>query len=370
MNPDADSVAIQVIQLALFILISLFLILIVIVSIRRVMLRRWSVRMAEADKKILPILYQYLDSEITKVEFSKNLMNRFEVVAAFKNTNVLIDNFEGEQKDKLKSLLDLDQFNGYFKKGLRSSSTIKIAQACMYFEKKGQTEDDVIGRLKSLQYHSYPIIKYGATLALINTDDQNLRDEALKVFIHSGDIASMAVNDVIYKYCNLHSNQNLAADTLFRYLSDVSTPVSNAAYIVKMIPELGYYRLSEDLVSFFKFPFEDDHSGQLTSALIDTLSEISGSHILELVDETKTWRSDHTNVRLSTAKWIDKFYSADLDPILITLANDHDLDVRINAQMALLKSHDKESLHIHIDEKYRLEWIEIKDKGGSYVDTN
>ena len=370
MNPDVDSIAIQIIQIVLFVLISLFLILIVIVLIRRVLLKKWAINMKKAEEKILPILYEYLDSDITKDEFSQHLRNRFEVISAFKNTNVLIDNFDGEQKKKLKNLLNLSQFNNYFKKGLRSTSTIKIAQACMYYEKKDQTEDSVIHRLKTLQFHSYPVIKYGATLALINTDDQNIRDEALKVFIYSGDIASMAVNDVIYKYCNLHDNPNQASDMLFRYLSDAATPVSNAEYIVRMIPELGYYQLADDLVTFFKFPFQNDSKGLLTSALIDTLSEISNENLLELVDNTKTWKSEHIPVRLSTAKWIYKFYSVDLDPVLIVLANDPDLDVRINAQMALLKSHNKTSLHKKIDKKYQQEWVEIKDTGGSYVDTD
>lgn len=370
MNPDVDSVAIQAIQIALFVLISLFLTLIVIVLIRRVLLKKWAEKMQKAEEKILPILYEYLDSDITLDEFAKHLSNRFEVISAFKNTNTLIDNFDGEQKAKLKNLLNLDQFNNYFNKGLRSKSTIKIAQACMYYEKKDQTEDSVIHRLKILQFHNYPVIKYGSTLALINTDDQDIRDEALKVFIYTDNIASMAVNDVIHKYCNLHENPNQAANMLFRYTSDVATPISNAEFIVRMIPVLGYYQLADDLVTFFKFPYQNDIKGQLTSALIDTLSEFSDANLLELVPHTKTWRSEHIPVRLSTAQWIQKFYSSDLDPILVVLANDHDLDVRINAQMALLKSHDKVSLHKNIDEKYQQEWIEIKDTGGSYVDTD
>lgn len=370
MSPDVDSVAIQVIQIVLFVLFSLFLVLIGVVLIRRVLLKKWAVKMQQAEEKILPILYEYLDSDITKDEFSRQLKNRFEVITAFKNANILIDNFDGEQKVKLRNLLNLNQFNAYFKKGLRSASTIKIAQACMYYEKKDQAEEAVIHRLKTLQFHNYPVIKYGATLALINAGEQDIRDEALKVFIYTDNIASMAVNDVIYKYCNLHKNPNQAANMLFRYASDVATPVSNAEFIIRMIPVLGYYQLADDLVTFFKFPYQNDIKGQLTSALIDTLSEFSDANLLELVPHTKTWRSEHIPVRLSTAKWIQKFYSSDLDPILVVLANDHDLDVRINAQMALLKSHDKLSLHKDIDEKYQQEWIEIKDTGGSYVDTD
>ena len=370
MNPDVESVAIHIIQIVLFALISLFLILMILVLFRRVMLKKWAKKMEDAEEKILPILYEFLDGDITKEEFSRNLKNRFEVIAAFKNTNVMIDNFDGEQKAKLKNLLNLSQFNNYFKKGLRSGSTIKIAQACMYYEKKDQTEDSVIHRLKSLQFHHYPVIKYGATLALINTDDQNIRDEALKKFVMTGDIASMAVNDVIYKYCNLHNNRTKAANTLFRYISDKSTPITNAEFIVRMIPVLGFYQLADDLATFFKFPYPNDNNGLLTSALIDALSEISDVQLLNLVHETKTWRSKHTVVRLSTAKWIQKFYSPDLDPILLVLANDLDLDVRINAQMALLQSHDVASMHKKLDEKYQHEWIEIKVTGGSFVDTD
>lgn len=370
MNQAVDSIAIQIIQTIIIVLVTMFLLLIILVIIRRLLLKKWAKNMHEAEEKVLPTIYDYLDGDLTIDQFSKNLQNRFEVITAFKNTNLLIDNFEGEQRTKLKELLDLEQFNQYFKKGLRSASTIKLAQACMYFEKKDRTEEEVISRLKSLQFHDYPVIQYAAALALINTNDQDMRDDALRIFLYSDGIASMAINDVIYKYCNLHEKPNQAANTLFRYISDTATPVSNAESIVRMISTLGFYQLADDLVTIFKFPYQNDERGLLTSALIDTLSDISNENILSMVDESKTWKSEHIPVRLATAKWVRMHYSKDLDPILVLLANDPDLDVRINAQMALLKSHELKHLNRHIQLQYRQEWIEIKETGGSYVDTD
>lgn len=369
MSSYFDSIAIDFIRITLYVLISLFFILIAFVLVRRVLLKKWAIIMEESEAKILPTLYWYLDGEMSKLDFSNSLNNRYEVIAAFRNITEMIDNFDGEQKKKLRSLLNLPHFNRYFTESLRNGTPLKLAQACMYFEKKHTTERTVINRLCELQYHEYPVIKYASTLALINTSEQEIRDEALDVFIHSEGLASMAINDIIYKYCNFHENSRRASDVLFRHITDVDVPVRNAASIIKMMPDLGFYQLSDDLVEFFQFPYQHDVEGVLTSALIDTLADLSGRNILSLVPENKTWNSEHSNVRLSTAKWIQKFYSEELDPILLKLAEDDDLEVRIIAQLALSQSSNSAKMHNFLNTRYHQEWNEILHTGGSYVDT-
>lgn len=370
MTPYFDSTATDFIRITLYVLLALFFGLIIFVLVRRVLLKKWSEMMESSEEKILPNLYLYLDGEITKQQFSNNLNNRYEVIAAFRNITDMIDNFDGKQKKKLRSLLNLPQFNRYYTQSIRSDNTLKLAQACMYFEKKHITERTVINRLRELQYHEYPVIKYASTLALINTSDQDIRDAAFNVFIHNDGLASMAINDIIYKYCNSHDKSNRAADMLFRYITDPEVPVSNTATIVKMLPELGFYQIADDLVEFYRFPYQHDDEGMLTSALIDTLSDFSGANIIDLVNEDKTWNSDHTNVRLSTAKWIQKFYSEDLDPILLKLAEDGDLEVRIVAQLALTQSPHASEIKKLLNVNVQSEWLEILRTGGSYVDTD
>ncbi len=369
MSTYFDSIAIDFIRITLYVLLSLFFMLIIFVLVRRVLLRKWSRIMEKSEEKILPNLFIYLDGEITKQQFSDSLKNRYEIIAAFRNITEMIDNFDGDQKKKLRGLLNLPQFNRYYIRSLRSDKTLKLAQACMYFEKKHITERTVINRLMELQYHEYPVIKYASTLALINTSDQKIRDAALNVFLYSKGLASMAINDIIYKYCSSHENSSRAAIVLFRYITDPDVPVSNAASVVKMFPELGYYQLADDLVEYFRFPYQHDDKGLLTASLIDTLSGMSGTDIISLVSDDKTWNSDHIIVRLATAKWIQKFYTEELDPILLKLAEDDDLEVRIIAQLALTQSPNASRIDQLLNAKYHSEWIEILRTGGSYVDT-
>ena len=369
MSPYFDTVAIDFIRITLYVLLVLFFSLVIFILVRRVLLKRWAEKMNKSEENIMPNLFLYLDGEITKQKFSDSLKNRFEVIAAFRNITELIDNFDGDQKDKLRSLLNLPQFNRYYTNSIRTDNTLKLAQACMYFEKKNIAERTVINRLKELQYHEYPVIKYASTLALINTSEQEVRDNALNVFIHSKGLASMAINDIIYKYCGFHKDSDRAAEILFRYITDPDVPVSNAASMVKMLPELGFYQMADDLVEFFRFPYQHDDKGFLTSSLIDALSDFSGVNVIDLVPEEKTWNSKHIPVRLSTAKWIQKFYSQDLDPILLRLAVDDDLEVRIIAQLALTQSPDAKNIDQQLDVKYQSEWDEILKTGDSYVDS-
>lgn len=368
MESILDDFAVRFIWSALIILVGLFLLLTVYIIVKRFLLNRWQAKRDEAEKRILPRLYKYIDGEASELEIGGELSDRFDIVAAFSNINDMIDNLEGDEKARLKELLDLQQFKQFYLKKLHSNKPVQIAKACMYFEKKNITDTAVIRRLQQLQHHSYSVIGYSSTLALINTSNQRLRDNALKAFLMRTNNSSLSVSDIIFKYYSYHTDKERAANTLFSQISDENIPAKSVAPIISMLPELGLFGLADTLFEHFQKPLKHDDSGIVTAAIIRDFNEFSFIDILPVLKEKQTWESSYQNVRLATAYWMRKNYRAEFDEMLIKLANDTDLEVRIAAQAALLQSDRAENMVSFLKSAFVVEWNDIKKTRGQIAD--
>lgn len=360
MSIMSDGFAVQFMLVVLYLFLSLFVYLIGFVLVHRYLLNRWEAKLEKSQERLMPHLYTYIDGGMKRKEFADLLNSRFDISASFRNIRLMIDNLEGKQKTRLKSLLDIPDFKKYFLKNLRSARTIDIAQACIYFEKKNITDKSVIQRLAELQAHSYSVIGYSSTLALINTTDQQIRDDALDTFLHRGDNSSMAVSDIIFEYYNTHPDSEKAGNVLFSKISDTSVPANNAVPIVHLLPEFGLYDLADDLFELFKYPLSHDKTGRLTAAFIEVLAEFSTQEIAPLIEEKKLWVSAHQCVRLATAKWMQRNYRPEFDNQLTILASDRDLEVRVAAQKALLHSAEESRFERVLNPSHLKEWNEIK----------
>lgn len=356
----ADDFAVRFMLVVLYLFLCLFIYLIGFVLVHRYLLNRWEAMVDRAQDKILPYLYTYIDGGINRKEFADLLNSRFDIVASFRNIQMMIDNLDGEEKTRLKSLLDIPDFKKFYMRSLHSSKKIDIAQACIYFEKKNITDKSVIRRLKELQLHSYSVISYSSTLALINTTDQCIRDDALDVFLRCGNNSSMAVSDIIFEYYDSHPDKVAAGQVLFSIISDTSVPAHNVVPIVHLLPEFGLYELAGDLYDLFQHPVRHDKSGRLTAAFVEVLSEFSTEDITPLIEEKKLWASPHQCVRLATAVWMKENYRPKFDDQLMLLASDRDLEVRVAAQKALMHSKEESRFKRVLNPSHLKEWNEIK----------
>lgn len=314
-----EALAVQFIFIVLIVLALVFLLLIIYTVYRRIVSNRNRKRYAEAEEYVLPLIYSYADKEIGRKEFSDQLRNQFDIVAAFRNINSMIETLRGEEQKRLRSLLELTKFKSYYLRKLRSSSHIDLAQTCLYFEKKSLTDRSTVQRLSKLQYHDYSVIGYASTLALINSTDQETRDQALEVFLKRPNNASMAISDIVYKYDSNHKDKSRAADNLMQHAADPEVPVKTATAVIRMFPVLGYYQLTDALYELFTTPLAHDQSGLLRSTLIDVLDQFSADGMMQPLIGNAYHESEYQQVRLATAKWISDNYSKELDEILLQL---------------------------------------------------
>lgn len=367
MNFTSDTFATQFTGTVLIILLLLFTVLIIYTYSHRWILNYRKEKKADAEQYILPLIYRYLDGGINESDFSDALRNHYEIVVAFNNIDDMIDSLKGEEREKLKKLLDLPPFRKHFLKKLKSNAVMDLAEACMYSEKKIETDPGVIKKLYDLQGHDRPVIVYAATLALINSSKQEIRDYALTSFLQSPKNASMAINDIIYKYCELHPEKDRAAELLMEQVSTAQIPIKNAVATIRMFRDLNFYQLTEPLFELFCSSLPHDELGQLRGTLLSVLNQLPAPGIKEELFRQRLWESSYQVVRLETARWIYQHYTPDLDDMLLELCGDDDLEVRIAAQKTLLEHADMSHPGDHIPEAFRQEWQEIKEIGDTHV---
>lgn len=360
-----DTIALTLMSTILIVLVTLFIALVLYTSLHRVKLNREKKRYEKAEEEVQPLIHGYLEENLTENEFSNNLITAQHVVTAFRTLNLLIDNMRGEEQARLRQLLGIQKFHRYFSSRLNSNHPTDVAQACRYFAQKNIANVSILVELKRLQEHPYNVLNYSATLALINSPDEKVRDEAFNAFLERKENASMAVNDIVFKYCGKHENSNTAAAILGVAIQNPNVPVNTASSLIKIIPELGYFQLRDVLLESLDEGHANDDQGTYRATLIEVLNELNDPGTKKYIMANNLWESPYTLVRLAVARWALNQYEPELDGLLEMLSQDQDLEVRINAQKALYKSEKAERIARGFPEDLNTEWEEIKRSGAA-----
>lgn len=364
-----ETYAIAVIAAILVIFAGVFLLLLLYTTFHRYIISRQRKRDEQTENRIQPLIFSYLDGQIDAHEFSAQVQKRHELMVAYQNINLMIDNITGDERRKLKALLELPRFKQHFYRKLRSSRPMHVAQACKFFSQKSSIDKKTIRRLTELQQYEYNVIAYASTLALVNSNDRQVRDKALIRFLHREQNASMAVNDIIFKYYEKNTDKEEAAEKLVFYVMDNTIPEKTTAAVLSMFPEFGLYAYTSDLYKMLVRIIPKDKTGILTATLIGVLHQFSDEKIVAKIEDGKLWESPFVNIRLQVTLVLANQQEARYKDILLKLAHDPELEVRIIAQQALLKLGQAEIRDQAFSTEILPEWMEMKRSRGEYVYT-
>ncbi len=367
MNVLVDTYAVAIIAVILVLFIGIFLVLIFYATIHRVIMNRRATFDRESDERIEPLIYDYLVEQISRKDFSDELVTRYDVAAAYRHINTMIDNIGGPERERLQSLLEVAKFRQHFFRKLRSSKPMNLAQACIYFSQKALTDKNSVARLSRLQDHPSNVIAYASTLALVNATDRDSRDAAVKTFLHRQQNASMAISDIIFKYHEKYPDKEEVAEKLMFFVMDPAVPDRTRSAVISMFPGFGFYHLSGTLYELMLAGLDDDSTGTLTATLIRVLHELSLENLSQHILHLQLWRSRFPPVRLEVARVFSD--QPDVPPlaIMMELAHDSDLEVRMTAQRAMLKPYTSTLPDEIFAPGIRLEWLDMKQSGEAHV---
>lgn len=180
----------------------------------------------------------------------------------------------------------------------------------------------------------------------------------------------MAINDIIFKYHSHQIDSARCAQVLLEAVKDVSIPDKNRAAVISMLPSLGFYHCSDDLMELLRSEVSQDRTGILTSALINVLKEFFYEGLEKEIVRQELWKSGFQQVRLEVVHFFSRLHDESYLSTLMDLAHDPDIEVRIAALKALMKIQKKVRIP---DENFQAdilpEWQEMKRSGEDYVDS-
>ncbi len=358
--------AVAIMAILLGVVLAMFLVLIFFAILNRLWHNRGISRKREASESIQPLIYSYLDGSINRSDFAARLKNKHDITATWESIEIMIDNLSGEERKKLQMLLDLPPIKKHFLRKLNSRKPISLAQACVYFSKKTLTDKSIAVRLSVLQEHSYNVIAYAATLALVNTTNQGFRDMALLRFLLRKNNASMAVSDIIFKYYDISDDKEVAAEKLEFFVMNPDIPDKTRAAVIRMFPELGFYQTADTLRDLLQINVKNDPTGELTAALLGVLIDFSDQKLREIVEKHRLWESPSREVRLKVPGVYADIYGEETTRILLGLAHDPELEVRMAAQRQLLK-HRPLISESRFEPDISTEWRAMKKSGDADV---
>ncbi len=364
-----ETYAVAIVTVILVVCAGVFFVLILYTTLHRIVLNRRIRLDQEAEDRVQPLIYDYLAGEISGEHISEKLSKQYEIMVAYHNIIIMIDNLDGEERKKLRALLELPEFRSYYFHKLRSRRSMNIAQACMYFSRKTVIEEDAVHRLIKLQGHSYNIIAYASTLALINSGNRQVRDAALLRFLYRRQNASMAVSDIIFKYYDKYPDKEEVSEKLVFYVMDDAIPDKTRAAIILMFPNFGFYQYARNLHELLVMIMQEDQAGILTAALVRVLFELSDEHIEAEIQRHRLWDSPFQHVRLEVARVYAEQTGPSYRDVLLNLAHDPDMEVRILAQKALLNIAAPSLPDDAFAPEILPEWKEMKKSREAYVNT-
>lgn len=217
--------------------------------------RKWSDRLEEYRKKLLPLVLKYLEEGNKEVIKEQLTGENLEYYAFEKIVTEMLSQVEGSEADQLKELLFLDPIFDHHFKLLKSKDDVNRVKACNYFSNVSLVNFKVIKQLKEYLNSKNQMVVFSAATALMGSNDVQIRVEALRNAAKKNNISDMALVELFHKFHSEEEDQNeMEGEALKAVLEDPEVEPENRALFIRGITEIGYYNLVEYLLDRLEHP--------------------------------------------------------------------------------------------------------------------
>lgn len=223
-------------------------------------------------KKMLPLIYQFMDDGQDYDRFERILKSPTDLQLFAALLYELIDEFEGDERERLQALLHLpalyDQKLGKLNSG-RSSNQI---WACYYFGQLIHLRESVSDRIEWLLDSPDEYVSFAASSAMMASEDVAIRARALEHNCKTPGVSRLSVIELMYQFHKADLGQyEEEAEILKSLISDHYTQDKARLVLVRGVADIGYHQLVDFLYEQLLDKFRADSDGHLTVALIDAL---------------------------------------------------------------------------------------------------
>ncbi len=282
--------AIQLLILVTLLLTITTFILFVITVAMRLKQNRDEKRITEYRETFLPLIFEYMEESIEVRTFEKLLGSSALKYRVFEETIVkLLKNVEGEDAEKLKSLLMIDSLYRYHLNQLKEGSDVVKIEACNYFRYTNIVRGDVVYILGKYVQSDNTYLAFSAASALMASDNFNDRMHAMDTFTKREGISKMALLELFYRFKHDNKSQTKEeAAFLEALISEKSLSTKKRALLIRCVSESNYYLMIKPLQSWLESRDDFWKEPEVLSALIDSQRIFLNSMA---IDSIKTYQN-------------------------------------------------------------------------------
>ncbi|MEX0845753.1 MAG: HEAT repeat domain-containing protein [Balneolaceae bacterium] len=328
------------ISVVLFSLTSLLFFSVIIIRFRH---RRWTKKVKQYKKDLLPPVLEYLEEGGDISNLEKYFHNdKSEYYAFVKIVTNLLSQLEGPDADRLQELLYLDPIFDHYYKLLNSRNDIDRVKACIYFSHVRLVNYKVIKKLEEFLNSSNMMLVFSAATALMGSEDVKIRAEALNSVAKMKGISDMALLELFHKFHSGEDDQlESEGEVLKEVISNPSITPENRALLILGVAERGYYNMVEFLLDKLKKPIEIWDNPDVLHALIKAQGEFYNVSSVDTIRQYLT--HEHPKVVIAAIEELSDYGSEKDLTTYHTLLTHADNEVRQAAVFALINNDQNES---------------------------
>lgn len=286
-------------------------------------------------EKLSELVIRYVSNDVSFEVLKTYLSSKTDYSILMRLTNELEKSLEGDEKRRLKRLLNLPPIRNYYIGRFESGDPLEQAKACLYFSRQTRIKKSIVPKIFSYTSSEYPMLAYSACLAIIIHGSADFIQEAIHNLLINEGISNQALNDVFKEFqAQSEENSEIETEMLIRFIAGREYGEKRTAFLIRALGELNFYESAGFLLSEFQNLDEESYSPDLACALIEVLAHFGMAEILDKL-HTRFAVSPYREVREISAKAMGVFVDPVSIPILKWLLLDPDFYVRYYAAKSL-----------------------------------
>ena len=324
---------------------------------------RWLLKLSQKEsekirEELSPLVIRYISGDIKYEELKNQLYNLADYKILLKISNELEKDLEGEERKKLKRLLNLKPIREFFTERFETGDALDAARACIYFAKRDKIKSSIIPKLVEKSNSDYPMLAYSAALAVITHGNIEQKELVIKNLLKNPGLSNQAMNDIFNEY-QLRSSRdrNAEANLLMKLIESKNYQPVRVGLMVRTLGELNFYQSASFLLNQYK-QLDTGSNPMITTALIDVLSRFGMEEILDKIHD-QFITSEYREVRESAAKAMGVFTKEESVQCLKNLLFDKDFYVRFYAAKSLSNYPDIELENLKVHGMSESDWSEL-----------
>jgi HEAT repeat protein len=285
--------------------------------------------------KMLPLIYEFMDEGTNYVRFKRMLTTPSELQNFATVLYELIEEFEGEERERLQKLLHLPALYTQKLQKLNSGNPESQIRACYYFGRLIYLRESVSDRIEWLLDSRDEYVSFAAASAMMASEDVGLRAKALIHHCITPGISRLSIIELMYQFHKQELEQGeQESEVILNLIQNDDTTDTAKLVLIRGTADIGYHQLIDFLYSYLMDRFKGDDTGLISVALIEALGRFEYGPLMSFLTRFGV-TSPRGAVRFAAVRVLSQVDAQAHVELFVKMLDDKSSRVRVASAYAL-----------------------------------